>query len=388
VSVTAVNSHAAITAVILAAGLSERMGRFKPLLPLGTKRTIERVVGLFQAVGIDDILVVAGHRAHEVCRAIEPLNIRAVINPDYRHGMFTSVLTGIRELPDQCSAFFIHPVDIPLVRPQTVQHLTTAFEKKPATVLYPAFGGRRGHPTLISARLGPEILQWNGAGGLRACLQRHDANSLEVPVADEAVLLDLDTPVDYSRMQARLINEGVPSEAECRVLMDKIQDLPASIAIHSRAVSVVAQRLARALQMAGVALDLELVSTAALLHDISRTRKKDHADIGADLLEYHGFARLAPIVRAHMDLSLKSDSPVDEIQVVYLADKLVLGDRRVDLEQRFARQMEKYSEDHCIVEAIARRRQDARHIRDRVERMTGRSIVAITGAPGPLNGEA
>lgn len=383
-----ITNNTDITAIILSAGLSKRMGRFKPLLPLGTRRTIERVVNLFQTGGISSILVVAGHRAPDIYRAIKPLNIRGVINSDYKQGMFASVLTGIRALPDPCRAFFIHPVDIPLVRPQTVQHMTTAIKDNSAAILYPAFSGRRGHPTLIRTCMVPSIMQWPGAGGLKACLQRHEADSLEIPVVDEGILLDIDTPGDYHRMQARLSNEGLPSAEECRVLMDEFQDLPASIARHSRAVSVVAQRLARALQVAHVVLDLELVSTAALLHDIARIRKKDHADIGADLLEYHGFERLAPIVRAHMDLALNFDSPIDEIQVVYLADKLVLGDRRVDLEERFARQMEKYSEQRHIVEAIARRRENARYIEAKVEKITSRSIAAIAGALGPLNGEA
>ena len=85
----AIASPADLTAVILSAGLSRRMGRFKPLLPLGTRRTIERVVDLFRAGGIEEILVVAGHRAPEVRRAVEPLNVRVVTNPDYQQGMFT-----------------------------------------------------------------------------------------------------------------------------------------------------------------------------------------------------------------------------------------------------------------------------------------------------------
>lgn len=372
--------------MILAAGLSERMGRFKPLLPLGASRTIEHVVSFFQAAGVGDIRVVTGHRAADVRQAVEPFDARCVENPDYHQGMFTSVLAGIRALPERCRGFFIHPADIPLVRPQTVMRLMAALEDTEAAIVYPAFDGRRGHPTLIGSRLGAKILGWSCGGGLRAFLQRHETESFNLPVADEAVLWDLDTPGDYRRMLDRQRHAGLPTKQECRVLMEEIQALPASIAAHCRAVAVVAQRIAQALLTAGAPIDFELVRTAALLHDIARTRKKDHAEIGAGLLEYHGFPRLAPLVRAHMDLEMDDDPSMDEIQTVYLADKLVLGDRRVDLEQRFARQIEKFGATPSVLAAILQRRENARHIQAKVERITDRSIGTITGPPGPLEG--
>jgi len=202
-----VKNNSSITAVVLAAGRSERMGQFKPLFPLGENRTIERVVKTFQTAGIRDILVVTGHRAAEVRQAVAPLSVRSVENADYIHGMFTSVLAGIRALPAECQAFFIHPVDIPLVLSHTIQRLAAAFEDASPAILYPTFDGRRGHPTLISTSLVPEILKWPGKGGLRAFLKGHDADSLELAVADEGILLDLDTPQDYRYMLARLVNE-------------------------------------------------------------------------------------------------------------------------------------------------------------------------------------
>jgi putative nucleotidyltransferase with HDIG domain len=375
-----------ITAVILSAGRSTRMGRFKPLMPLGNRRAIERVVDLFKAGGIGDLLVVVGHRAPEICRVIEPLKIGWVLNPRYRQGMFTSVLAGLQALPAKCHAFFIHPVDIPLVRPHTVQRLALAVREAQADVVYPTFGGRRGHPTLIRASLVPAIMQWSGAGGLEACLQRCEQTILELPVVDEGVLLDLDTPLDYDRMQARLVSEGLPSGRECRVLMKQMRILPSAIANHCRAVSCVALQLAQAVVLTGVRLDIELVRTAALLHDVARTRK-DHADAGAHLLSNIGFDRLAPIVRVHMDLKVNRDRPVDEAQIVYLADKMVDGDQRVDMERRFSRQLERFRDNRDAMDAIVRRRENARYIRGKVERMTGRPIEAIVSHPVALPGK-
>ena len=378
--------NSTISAVVLAAGLSMRMERFKPLLPIGTSRIIQRVIRFFQEAGVGEILVVTGHRASEVRRVIKPLEVRCVENPDYRQGMFTSVLTGIRALPNRCRAFFIHPADIPLVRSQTVRQLMKSFNDSSATILYPTFSGLRGHPTLLDRGLKPGILKWSGVGGLRAFLQIHETESLEIPVADEAILLDLDTPDDYSHVLDRMLHAGLPTEQECRVLMEEIQVLPASITTHCRAVAVIAQHLARALQSAGIPIDVELVRTAALLHDIARTRKKDHANIGADLLEHHGFSRLAPIVRAHMDLEMDEDPAIDEIQTVYLADKLVIGDRRVNLEERFACQIEKFGSAPSVLASILQRKENAKRIQEKVERITDQSIDTITGPPGQFDG--
>jgi CTP:molybdopterin cytidylyltransferase MocA len=194
-----------IAAIILAAGFSERMGRFKPLLPLGPCRTIERVVNTFQSAGIGDVLVVTGHRSTDVVRAVSTLSVRCITNTDYMNGMFTSVLAGIQGLSADCRAFFIHPADIPLVKPQTIRQLTVAFEDASPVILYPTFDGRRGHPPLIAASLIPRILMWSGRGGLRAFLNVHGADSAELAVNDEGILMDLDTPEDYRRMQARFL---------------------------------------------------------------------------------------------------------------------------------------------------------------------------------------
>jgi molybdenum cofactor cytidylyltransferase len=143
----------------------------------------------------------------------------------------------------------------------------------------------------------------------------------------------------------------------------------------------VAHCLAEALNTAGFHLNRELVRAAALLHDIARTEKK-HAEAGARLLETHGFPKLAPLVAAHMDLEVKPGQPVDEAQLVFLADKLVVGDQRVNVEQRFARKLEKYGGDPAVASRIMQRRESARRIQAEVERITGRDVEAITASAG------
>ena len=372
-----------MAAIVLAAGLSERMGRFKPLLPLGRRQVVQRVVRLFQEAGLENVLVVVGQRAPEVRRAVTPLQVCCVENPRFHEGMFSSVLTGIRALPPRCRAFMIHPVDIPLVRARTVERLLEAFNDGPAAVIYPTFDGRRGHPPVIDAGLAPRILKWSGTGGLQGFLQRCEKETRELAVADEATVMDLDTPEDYRRMLARLRHEGLPSAEECRVLMDRFQNLPAATAAHCRTVAAVGRRLATALNACGLDLDVELTATAALLHDAARM-EANHAEAGAHLLSFHGFTRLAPIVAAHMSLAVDMNAPLDEIQIVYLADKLVVGDRCATLEQRFARKMDTHGSDPRAALAIARKRENARRIQAKIERATGLALETLAGVPaGP-----
>lgn len=376
----------AICAVILAAGLSRRMGRLKPLLPLGGRTLLERVAELYRDAGLTDIQVVVGHRADEVRRASTRLQVRWVVNGRYEEGMFTSVVSGLKSLPERCAAFFIHPVDIPLVRPQTVSALIRAYRRKPTGVLYPVFEVERGHPPLISAGLIAEILSWDGGGGLKAFLEGLAGDQVqELPVADEATLLDLDTPEAYRAMAQRFEKRDCPSDAECRALMEKIVGLPEPLIGHCRRVAANAGAILSALRTAGVHLDARLTRAAALLHDIARS-EKHHADAGARLLARHGFCALSPIVAAHMDLESPADAPLDEAQIVHLADKLVSGDRTVDMETRFQNKLKKYGKDPESIAAIHRRRENARRILEKVERLTGRCIADILNASDQASG--
>lgn len=376
----------ALSAIILAAGFSSRMNGFKPLLSLGGQPAVVRSVTMFRDAGISDVSVVVGHRAAELRRVLAALCVRCVENPDYREGMFTSVSAGVQALPTDCRGFFVHPVDIPLVRSQTVVRVANAFRAARSPVIFPVFDGRRGHPPLIGADLAPRLLDWSGTDGLRGFLAAVDAQSVNVAVADAAIGWDMDTPADYQRLQERLQHSGVPSADECRVLMDDVVVLPARIKAHCRQVATVAKRLAAALKAAGQAVDVDAVYAAALLHDIARL-EKDHPAAGAHLLVQHGFARIAPAVAAHMTLAHRAGDAIDTARIVYLADKLVSGDRVVGLTQRFSRAMHEYGSDPDAAAAIDRRLNSARRIQAEVEKITGRSLEAIIDRAGEREAE-
>lgn len=186
-----------IGAVIPAAGLSSRMGAFKPLLPYAEATVIESAVGSVIPYA-DTAVAVLGLRAGEL-RAVltRRFGSRLTIayNPDYAAtDMLASVKIGLRTM-GECDAFFLLPADMPAVHAAVYKALIAAFDGC-AGVIYPVIGGRRGHPPLIAAALIPEILAYEGGGGLRAILSR--CRTKEVAASDAGILLDLDTPQDYT----------------------------------------------------------------------------------------------------------------------------------------------------------------------------------------------
>jgi len=368
------NEH--LSAIILAAGFSRRMGRFKPLLPLGATTVVGRVVALYRAAGIEDICVVAGHQADALQAALAPLGVRCIVNRAYAQGMFSSLTAAVAALPSDVQGFFVHPVDVPLVRPGTLVALVAAFSEHPARVLHPCFDGRRGHPPLVPVALAPAILGWSGQGGLRAFWDEGRVAMREVPVADENILFDLDTEEDYRRMADRLSRIDLPTIEECRALMTQVQAVPEPIWRHCRAVAAAAEAMAAALKQAGAALDLDLVRAAGLLHDIAKTQK-DHAAAGAALLKTLGYPRVAAAVAVHMDLETGPDQPLDEAQLVFLADKLLEGERLEGLAARQARKLAKYGQEGPARAVIARRFETAEWIAAKVERVTGRRLAEV-----------
>lgn len=196
-----------IAAVILAAGYSSRMGAFKPLMPFGATSVLERSIDLFRAAGIDDVRVVVGHRADELLPLLARLQVQPLLNERYAEGMFSSVVAAAASIEGEVGAFFLMPMDFPLVRRQTVEMLLHAYHGAAGGILYPAFNGRRGHPPLLATAYRKVILSWQGDGGLRALLRQYQEDAASIETGDEGILLDMDTPADYERLQGLTCRE-------------------------------------------------------------------------------------------------------------------------------------------------------------------------------------
>ncbi len=186
--------------MIAAAGLSSRMGRFKPLLPFAGTTIAARCVENFRAAGVAEILVVTGYREQELRAALAGADVRFCSNPDYRTTqMFDSLRIGLAALPAGCARVFITPADIPAVRPETVRALL----ETAGAAVRPLCGGRPGHPILLDRSLVPGLLTHDGAGGLRGALDALGVRFTDLPTDDAGILLDADTPADYAALLRR-----------------------------------------------------------------------------------------------------------------------------------------------------------------------------------------
>lgn len=356
-----------ISAIILAAGYSFRMGDFKPLLQLGPYRAIEHAVRCFQQAGIGDVRVVVGFRADEVVEAVKPLGVRVVFNPDFAQGMYTSIQAGIRTLEPCVQAFFMLPVDIPLVTHTTVEKILDCGSPDQHGVIYPVFNGQRGHPPLITTRYRDEILGGGHQDGLRGILALHEQEAYDLEVEDETVLLDMDTQEDYRRLLSCLYRRSIPSLEQCWQILSEAR-VDERIEKHCCAVAYTALDLVGKLNIAGAGLDENLVLAGALLHDIARC-EPNHALVGARLLETRGYPLVAAVVGAHMDIEVGEEHPLTEAEVVYYADKMVRGNTLVSINDRFDAALHKHKDDPQAGAAVLKRLRQAERIKRKIEEM-------------------
>ena len=362
-----------LAALVLAGGYSARMQAFKPLLPFAGATVLERAVATFLDAGVTEVSVVVGYRGGELLPVVERLGVRRVVNPDFDEGMYSSVIAGLRALPPGVGGCFVLPADMPAVRPGTVALLARAWRRTGAAVVYPAFRGRRGHPPLVSRRLFPAIVRGKGQSGLRAILDRAEDRACTVDVLDQGVLLDLDTPADYEGASRELGDRAVPTPEECMELLARLKVDPV-VARHCQAVAAVGERVAAGLVGAGARLDLPLVRAACLLHDLAKG-SPDHALAGSRRLAHLGFPRVARVVAAHTDLPADDLRRLSEAAVLYLADKLVQGDRPVPLRERFRASAERCAGSQAARDALSRRWAAAGAVASRVEEALGRGAL-------------
>jgi CTP:molybdopterin cytidylyltransferase MocA len=368
------------TALILSAGFSSRMGEFKPLLPLGGTTVIERAVSLFRGAGVDDIRVVVGHRSEELEPLLIRLGVRAIQNPRYREGMFSSIVAGTESVVGGEAPFFVLPVDIPLVRPATVRRLLEEYEEGRDDVLFPCFQGERGHPPLIAARHAGAIVDWCGREGMREALKQWEDGSRNIEVCDEHILNDMDTPEAYARLVEKVSRYEIPTRAECAALLEMLCPDDSPIIRHGRAVADLALLFAGKLNRIGHNLDTQLLEAAGLLHDLAR-RESNHAQAGARLVREAGFGAVAELVASHMDITPGTGKHLAPKELIYLADKLVQGERRVTLAERFRVARERHGHDPDILARITNRLHAALTIQTRLEATLGCPMAEVISTP-------
>lgn len=189
-----------VAAVVLAAGQSQRMGRSKPLLPWNDGQTvIEAIVRRLLAFRFSEILVVTGHQAGAVRRALAHLPVTFVDNPDYASGeMISSLQAGLRALPETTTGALVVLGDQPTLDGRVVGQVLSAYAEGRGTIVAPVYRGERGHPVLFDQRHWPDLLALE-EGAPRDVIRRSPEALALVSVTSDSILTDIDTPEQYRR---------------------------------------------------------------------------------------------------------------------------------------------------------------------------------------------
>lgn len=186
-----------IAALVLAGGLSQRMGASKPLLPWGNTTVIERIVQTLLPFKLAEVVVVTGYKANEVERVLNNYDVRTVFNPIYLKGeMLSSLQAGLRALPPDIAAALIVMGDQPQMLPRVLHRILRAGAHHPDTLVAPYYQSQRGHPILIPRRFWPSLLSLS-SGAPRDVINQHPVT--HVLVDTDSILRDLDTPDQYAQ---------------------------------------------------------------------------------------------------------------------------------------------------------------------------------------------
>ena len=198
-----------VTAIVLAAGRSRRMGAFKPLLRFGNQTVIESALANLRLGGATNIIVVVGYRGEELREKLKAADVSFVTNPDADTPMGVSIALGMRQVDEECDAVLITPADHPAIPGDTIKSIMTEWEGG-AALVQPEYEGRGGHPVLIDRRYFDELLHLDRERGLRGFFEQHRPETVRLPVSSPFSARDLDTWEDYVALHQEVFGEAPP----------------------------------------------------------------------------------------------------------------------------------------------------------------------------------
>jgi molybdenum cofactor cytidylyltransferase len=195
-----------VAAVVLAAGRSTRMGAVNKLIAeIGGKPLVRIAAEQALASRADPVIVVTGHERERVEAALDGLRVRLVHNPDYAEGLGTSLKAGIAAVPEEADGAIICLGDMPQVSSALIDRLIGAFDpERGALVVVPSIAGRRGNPVVWARRFFNNLMAIGGDIGARHLIGANAEAVVEVQVADDAALTDVDTPESLSAVKAEI----------------------------------------------------------------------------------------------------------------------------------------------------------------------------------------
>jgi molybdenum cofactor cytidylyltransferase len=189
-----------LSAVILAAGASRRMGSPKALLTIGGRTFLRHICATLASARIGDVTIVLGAGAEEIRKTLGWFEGRVALNPEWEQGQLSSIIAGLDVIPPgRARGALIWPVDHPLVSPAVPGALLSAFERSNNPIVIPTYEGRRGHPAIFGASLFDELRHAPQDAGARALIRNHSGEVEEVATLEPGVCIDIATINDYER---------------------------------------------------------------------------------------------------------------------------------------------------------------------------------------------
>ncbi len=189
-----------ISALLLAAGESKRMGRQKLLLPFGTSTIIEQTIDNLLNSRVDEIIVVVGYGAQELVTKIGRKPLKIAVNPHYQQGMSTSIIAGLNLIDNNAKAVMIALADQPGISSKIIDKLIEEFRQDNKGIAIPVYQGNRGHPVIFSIKYKSALLKLTGDVGGRGIIEKYRDDILEIPVDSKDINIDVDALSDYERL--------------------------------------------------------------------------------------------------------------------------------------------------------------------------------------------
>jgi len=187
-----------VSAILLAAGESKRMGKPKQLMLLGNSTIVEQTIDNLLNSRVSEVIIVLGYKAEAVVEKIATRPVKIAINPAYPQGMSTSIVTGLNLINDKAKAVMLALADQPFIDSQTISRLIDEFDSHDKGIAIPVYQGRRGHPVIFAIKYKEELLGLTGDIGGRLIIERHPDDILEISVSTESINIDIDTIDGYA----------------------------------------------------------------------------------------------------------------------------------------------------------------------------------------------
>jgi len=191
-----------VSALVLAAGASTRMGTTKQLLPFGGRVLLQHVLDTVRGSEVREVILVLGYSAEKIKQQLDLNGIKVVINENYDEGMGSSLKVGLATVESHAGAAIVMLADLPFVHSKTLDALIAARSRTDTQIVIPTYRGFRGNPVLLDRSVFAEAMAVRGDIGCRAIFGRHLSGIVTLPVEDVGILLDIDQRSDYEQLQS------------------------------------------------------------------------------------------------------------------------------------------------------------------------------------------